>query len=55
MTATLAGSSAALKVLYPKGELPKSVQDHFVTVNCLKKETDFVGESAYVALQNSNF
>lgn len=54
MTASLAGSSAALKVLYPKGELPKSIQDHYVTVNRLKKETDFVGESAYVALQNAN-
>lgn len=54
MTATLAGSSAALKVLYPKGELPKSIQDNFVTLKRLKKETDFVGESAYVALQNAN-
>ena len=54
MTATLSGSSAALKVLYPKGELPKSIQDNFVTLNKLKKETDFVGESAYVALQNAN-
>lgn len=53
-TATIAGSSAALKVLYPKGELPKSIQDNFVTLKKMKKETDFVGESAYVALQNAN-
>jgi hypothetical protein len=53
-TASIAGSSAALKVLYPKGELPKSIQDNFVTLKRMKKETDFVGESAYVALQNAN-
>lgn len=54
MTATLAGSSAALKVLYPKGELPKSINDSFKGLKEFKKETDFVGESAYVALQNAN-
>jgi hypothetical protein len=53
-TATVAGSQAALKVLYPKGELPKSIQDSFSTLKKLKKETDFVGELAYVALQNAN-
>lgn len=54
MTATLAGSSAALKVLYPKGELPKSINEMFKGLKEFKKETDFVGESAYVALQNAN-
>lgn len=54
MTATLAGSSAALKVLYPKGEMPKSINEMFKTLKRLKKATDFVGESAYVALQNAN-
>jgi hypothetical protein len=54
MTATLAGSSAALKVLYPKGELPKSINEMFKGIKEFKKETDFVGESAYVALQNAH-
>ncbi len=54
MTATVAGSQAALKVLYPNGELPKSINESFVTLKKLKKETDFVGELAYVPIQNSN-
>ena len=54
MTATISGSQAALKVLYPKGELPKSIQDMFVLHKRLKKEKDFVGELAYVPLQNAN-
>lgn len=54
MTATLAGSTAALKILYPGGELPKSVHKNFRTLEKLKKQTDFVGESAYVALQHEN-
>jgi hypothetical protein len=54
MTATLAASQAALKVLYPKGELPKSIHDMFPLHKALKKETDFVGELAYVPLQNAN-
>ncbi len=54
MTATLAGSAAALKVLYPNGELPKSVNEMFVTLKRLKKDTDFVGELAYVPIQNAN-
>lgn len=54
MTATLAASQAALKVLYPKGELPKSINKNFKGLEAMKKETDFVGESAYVALQNAN-
>lgn len=54
MTATVAGSTAALKVLYPKGELPKSINEMFKGVKRLKKDTNFVGESAYVPLQNAN-
>lgn len=54
MTATVSGSQAALKVLYPKGELPKSIQEMFVLHKRLKKEKDFVGELAYVPLQNAN-
>ena len=54
MTATVAGSQAALKVLYPSGELPKSINEMFVLHKRLKKETDFVGELAYVPIQNAN-
>ncbi len=54
MTATVAGSQAALKVLYPNGELPKSINDMFVLTKRLKKETEFVGELAYVPIQNAN-
>lgn len=54
MTATLAGSQAALKVLYPNGELPKSINEMFVLHKRLKKDTDFVGELAYVPIQNAN-
>lgn len=54
MTATVAGSQAALKVLYPNGELPKSINEMFVLHKRLKKETDFVGELAYVPIQNAN-
>jgi len=54
MTATLAGSSAALKVLYPNGEIPKNINDMYVLHKRLKKDTDFVGELAYVPIQNAN-
>lgn len=54
MTATIVGSTAALKALYPKGELPKSINDTFETLKRFKKETDFVGELAYVPIQNAN-
>lgn len=53
-TADVAGSQAALKVLYPNGELPKSINDMFNTLKRLKKETDFVGELAQVPIQNAN-
>lgn len=54
MTATVAGSQAALKVLYPNGELPKNINEMFVLHKRLKKDTDFVGELAYVPIQNAN-
>ena len=54
MTATLAGSQAALKVLSPNGELPKSINEMYVLHKRIKKDTDFVGELAYVPIQNAN-
>ena len=54
MTATVAGSQAALKVLYPNGELPKSINEMFNVLKTIKKETEFVGELAYVPIQNAN-
>lgn len=54
MTATVAGSQAALKVLYPNGELPKSINEMYVVLKRMKKDTDFVGELAYVPIQNAN-
>lgn len=54
MTATVAGSQAALKTLYPDGELPKSINEMFVGLKKLKKDTNFVGELAYVPIQNAN-
>lgn len=54
MTATLAGSQAALKVLYPNGELPKSINQKFQFLNRMKKEKNFVGELAMVPIQNAN-
>lgn len=54
MTATVSGSQAALKVLYPKGELPKSINEMYVALKEFKKDTDFVGELAYVPIQNAN-
>lgn len=53
-TADVAGSQAALKVLYPNGELPKSINEMFVFLKRMKKETDFVGELAQVPIQNAN-
>lgn len=53
-TASIAGSQAALKVLYPNGELPKSINEMFQLTKRLKKDTDFVGELAYVPIQNAN-
>lgn len=53
-TADVAGSQAALKILYPNGELPKSINEMFVALKRLKKETDFVGLNAQVPIQNAN-
>lgn len=54
MTATVAGSQAALKTLYPEGELPKSINEMYVLHKRLKKDTNFVGELAYIPIQNAN-
>jgi len=53
-TASIVGSQAALKVLYPKGELPKSINEMYVLHKRLKKDTDFVGELAVIPIQNAN-
>lgn len=52
--ATISGSQAALKVLYPNGEPPKDINEQYTTLKELKKETNFVGELAYVPIQNAN-
>lgn len=54
MSASIAGSQAALKVLYPENEVPKSINQNFKTLNKLKKEKNFKGELAYVPIQNAN-
>ncbi len=54
MTATISGSTAAMRILYPEGEVPKVLHKVFPTFDRMKKSTDFVGESEYVALQNEN-
>lgn len=53
-TASIAGSQAALKVLYPDGTVPKSINEMYVLHKRLKKDTNFVGELAYVPIQNAN-
>jgi hypothetical protein len=54
MTAIISGSTAAMRILYPEGEIPKVLHKRFPTFDKIKKSTDFVGESAYVALQTEN-
>lgn len=54
MSASIAGSQAALKVLYPENEVPKSINQNYKTLNKLKKEKNFKGELAYVPVQNAN-
>lgn len=54
MTATISGSQAALKVLYPDGGMPKSINEMFVLLKRLKKDEGFVGELAYQPVQNAN-
>jgi len=51
--ATVTGSTEALKLLYPTGEVPKSINDKFNLFKKTKKKTDFVGDSAIVAIQNA--
>lgn len=52
--ASLSGSAAVLKTLYPGGELPKALQKNFALYNKIKKVTTFEGENEIVALQNAN-
>ncbi len=51
--ATVTGSAEALKLLYPTGEVPKSINDKFNLFKKTKKKTDFVGDNAIVAIQNA--
>jgi hypothetical protein len=51
MTATIAASTAILKSLYPKGELPNANFKQNVAHANMSKLTDFVGEDRKVALQ----
>lgn len=52
--ATISGSAAALKYLYPDGTPPKNINDQYMLLKDIKKETGFVGDSAYVPVQNAN-
>lgn len=52
--ATVSGSQAAMKVLYPDGGVPKDINEQYSTLKELKKESNFVGELAYVPIQNAN-
>lgn len=54
MTATLAASTAILKVRYPEGRLPVAAYDTFKYTATVKKREDFTGEKRVVALQNEN-
>lgn len=51
--ATVTGSAEALKLLYPTGEVPKSINDKFALFKKTKKKTDFVGDTSIVAIQNA--
>ena len=51
---TIAGVEAAMKILYPKGEMPEAVNDETVFHKALKKAEDFKGQSAYVAIKHAN-
>ena len=51
MTATVAGSSAVTKILYPGGKLPDANYKQNVLGAMMNKATDFKGESRVVAIQ----
>lgn len=46
--------NAALKYLYPKGEPPQIINDQYKFHKEIKKQTDFVGEWAYVPVKHAN-
>lgn len=52
--ATVTGSAAALKYLYPDGTPPKDINEQYTLLKEMKKETNFVGDSAFVPIQNAN-
>jgi len=54
MTATIAGSSAILKVLYPKGEPEKELYNNYPALAMVKKDTAFEGESKTVAIMTES-
>ncbi len=56
MTATLAASTAILKVRYPDGRLPKTLYERgkYKFVSTIPKREDFTGDYRVVALQNEN-
>ncbi len=51
MTATIAGSTAVTKILYPGGKLPDANYKQNVLGAMMNKATDFKGESRVVAVQ----
>lgn len=51
MTATVSTSSAIIKTLYPKGEIPAYVYQTTPALSMLTKQTDFTGENKVVAVQ----
>jgi hypothetical protein len=54
MTATLAQSSAIVKVKYPGGKLPTAQYKKFPYVASVAKKEDFDGESRVIAIQTEN-
>ena len=56
MTATLAASTAILRVRYPDGRLPKALYEKgkYKFLGTIPKREDFTGEYRVVALQNEN-
>lgn len=53
-TTTILAVEAALKYLYPNGEAPEVINKEYKWHQALKKQTDFKGEWAYIALKNAN-
>ncbi len=54
MTATLAASTAILKVRYPEGRLPKSLFERCKFQATVSKREDWTGSTREIAIQNEN-